>query len=118
MLATENRIDDRMVLAKAAARAGRALGFTQDETAAILGYDRSIFARGIEPANNKKAELAMLLIRVYRSLYVLVGTDGDNMRHWMRTNNYHTGGVPAEQLKSVYGLTEVLSYLDAIRAKL
>lgn len=116
MPAVEKPIDDRMVLAKAAARAGKALGFTQDETADVLGYERSIFTRGIEPTD-KKAELAMLLIRVYRSLYVLVGKEGEPMRHWMRTENYHTGGVPAEQVKSIYGLTEVVSYLDAIRGK-
>jgi len=117
MLAIDEQIDDQMVLAKATARAGRALGFTQDETANILGYDRSVFARGIKPTDNKKAELAMLLIRIYRNLYVLVGTDGEPMRHWMRTENYHTRGVPAEQVKSVYGLAEVVSYLDAIRSK-
>jgi hypothetical protein len=116
MIAVKPVIDDRMVLAKATARAGKALGFKQDEIAEILGRDRSVFSRGIDP-NDKVGELALLLVRAYRSLFVLVGDEGDGMRHWMRTENRHTGGVPAEQLQSVTGLVEVVSYLDAIRGK-
>jgi len=40
------------------------------------------------------------------------------MKHWMRTENLHTGGVPAEQVRTVQGLVGVLEYLDAIRGKL
>jgi hypothetical protein len=40
------------------------------------------------------------------------------MRHWMHTPNQHTGGVPAEQIKSVAGLAGVLEYLDGMRGKL
>lgn len=111
-----NHVDQRTVLAKAVARAGLALGFTQDQTARILGRNRAVFTRGIDP-NDKTGELALLLIRVYRSLFVLVGQEGAPMRHWMHTENRHTGGVPAEQVQSVAGLVEVVQYLDAIRGK-
>jgi hypothetical protein len=40
------------------------------------------------------------------------------MRHWMHTENLHTGGIPEEQIKNVQGLTTVLEYLDAMRGKL
>jgi hypothetical protein len=40
------------------------------------------------------------------------------MQHWMKTENLHTGGIPAEQVKTVQGLTTVLEYLDALRGKL
>ena len=36
----------------------------------------------------------------------------------MRTPNKVTGGVPAEQIKSVEGLVTVLQFVDAIRGKL
>jgi hypothetical protein len=36
----------------------------------------------------------------------------------MQTENLHTGGIPAEQVKSVQGLIAVLEYLDAMRGKL
>ncbi len=116
MLAPKPQADERAVLAKATDRAGKALGFTQSETARILGRDRSIFQRGIDP-HDKAGELALLLIRLYRSLFVLVGGEGEAMRHWMRTANHHTGGIPAEQVHTIASLVELVGYLDAMRGK-
>lgn len=104
-------------LTKATLRAGKALGLTQAELGAVVGRDRTSLRRGIDPAS-KTGELAALLIRLYRSLYALVGGDADAMRHWMETPNHHTGGVPREQIRQVAGLVEVLGYVDAIRGKL
>ena len=48
---------------------------------------------------------------------MLAGGDIGGMKHWMHTNNLHTGGVPAEQVKTVAGLTRVIDHLDALRGK-
>ena len=110
--------DPKAVLATALVNAGRELGLSQADLGAIVGRDRTAFSRsGIDP-ETKSGELALLVIRCYRALFVLVGGDGAAMRHWMQTENLHTGGVPAEQLHSVQGLVRVLEYLDAIRGKL
>lgn len=109
--------DPNQVLSKSLLRAGKALGLTQADLALIIGRDRSSIARGIDPAS-KSGELALLLIRCYRALFVLVGDEGTNMRHWFATENLHTGGVPKEQVKSVQGLTRVMEYLDAIRGRI
>jgi hypothetical protein len=82
----------------------------------VIGKDRTSISRGLDPAS-KSGELALLLIRVYRSLFVLVGGGPDDMKHWMHTANHHTGGVPAEQVQSVQGLNRVVEYLDAMRGK-
>ena len=108
--------NSRQVLAKALLKAGKAMGLSQADLGVVVGKDRTSFARGLDP-DSKSGELALLLIRCYRSLYLLVGGGSQDMRHWMQTENRHTGGVPAEQIKSVQGLTEVLGYLDAIRGK-
>jgi len=108
--------DPRAVLAHAVLEAGKALGLRQDEIGQVIGRDRSSITRGVDP-DTKSGELALLLVRCYRSLYVLVGGAGADMRHWMRTANHHTGGVPAEQVKSVQGLAGVVEYLDAMRGK-
>ena len=92
------------------------MGLSQADIGAVVGRDRTSFGRGLDP-DSKSGELALLLIRCYRSLFVLVGGTPGDMRHWMQTENLHTGGVPAEQVKTVQGLTEVLGYLDAIRGK-
>lgn len=104
-------------LTKATLRAGKALGLTQADVGAVIGRDRTSLRRGIDP-DSKAGELAALLIRLYRSLYALVGGDADAMRHWMETENHHTGGIPKQQIVSVAGLVSVLEYVDAIRGKL
>jgi hypothetical protein len=109
--------DPADVLAEALANAGKALGLTQVQIGATVGKDRTAVSRGrIDPVG-KSGELALMLVRCYRSLFVLVGGDPMQMKHWMHTDNAHTGGVPAEQVGSVEGLARVLGYLDAMRGK-
>lgn len=105
------------VLGKAVLRAASRMGLKREELAEVLGRDRSSISRsGVDPAS-KAGELATLLIRCFRSLAVMVDDDPGQMREWLETPNYHTGGVPREQLKSVGGLVTVCEYLDAIRGK-
>ena len=110
--------DATATLTKAFLKAGKALGLTQDELGAVIGRDRTLFRRGGVDPSSKGGELALLLIRLYRSLYALVGGQDSDLKHWMHTENRHTGGVPAEQVKSVAGLIHVVEYLDAIRGKI
>lgn len=105
------------VLSRALARAGKDLGLTQAELGVIVGRDRTALSRkAIEPST-KSGELALLLIRAYRALYVLVGGEPRQLKHWMHTHNHHVGGVPAELVRSVPGLVRVVEYLDAIRGR-
>lgn len=117
-LALASKPDQASVLAEAFSNAGKQLGLTQAELGTIIGKDRSAVSRGRIDPDSKDGELALLFIRCYRALYVLVGGAPDQMQHWMRTQNLHTGGVPAEQVKSIQGLVSVLIYLDGIRGKL
>lgn len=104
----------KQVLAKAFVNAGRALGLTQEELGVVIGRDRSSFGRGIDPAS-KSGELALLLIRCYRSLFALVGGDESSMRHWMHTPNHYFHDTPSALIRSVNGLVSVVEYLDAMR---
>jgi hypothetical protein len=104
-------------LTKAFLNAGKALGLTQDDLGTIIGRDRTLFHRkGVDP-HSKAGELALMLIRAYRGLFALVGGKEQDLKHWMHTKNRHTGGIPAEQVKSVSGLVHVVEYLDAMRGK-
>jgi|GEM_PF-115263 len=94
--------DPRAVLTKALLNAGNGLGLSQQQLAEIVGRERTAFSRGLDP-DSKAGELALLLIRCYRSLYALVGGDAAAIRHWMHTRNRDTGGIPAEQVRSVQG---------------
>ncbi len=110
--------DPAAVLGKATLRAAARMGLSRDELSAVIGRDRSSISRsGIGP-DTKSGELALLLLRCYRSLAVLVDDNEDQVREWLGTPNTHTGGVPREQLRDVAGLVRVTGYLDAIRGKL
>jgi hypothetical protein len=111
------RPDPAVVLGEALLNVGKALDLNQSDLAHIIGKDRSNVSRGAIAPDSKAGELALMLIRAYRALYVLVGGDPEQMRHWMHTRNLHTGGVPAEQVRQVQGLVQVVEYLDAMRGR-
>ena len=109
-----------IVLAKAVLAAREQLGMTQQELADIVGVDRSAVSRwkgaGLR-VGSKTGELALLLVRIYRALFALFGGNLDDMRHFLRTENRHLGGVPLQLMEQVQGLVQVVEYLDAIRGK-
>ena len=115
---TDNRATPAEVLHKSFLRAGDALGLTREELGRVVGKDRSSLSRNarLDPAR-KDGELALMMVRVYRSLFALLGGDAGNMKHWMHTRNLHTGGIPAEQVQDAQGLMNVLFYLDAMRGQ-
>ena len=84
-----------------------------EATASRLARGRSL----LDPAS-KEGELALLLLRAYRSLDALVGGDADAARNWFSAENDHVGGVPAARIQTVEGLADVVIYLDALRARL
>jgi len=101
-------------LAHAFLRAGDALGLTRAELKAVLGQSLHVTERnGLDPASPAGAR-ALLLIRVYQSLFALVGGAAGDMVHWTHTANRALGGVPAEKLKSPSGLRCVVEYLESM----
>jgi hypothetical protein len=110
------------VLTKAVQRAAVLLGVNQRRLAAILGVSEATVSRlgrgkTIE-AQTKEGELAVLFLRLFRSLDTLVGGDATKARAWLWDDNRHLGGVPAERIATIAGLFDVVSYLDALRGKL
>jgi hypothetical protein len=112
-------LTDALLLLQAVLRASDELELSRTALARVLGRDRSLFSRGkgIDPAT-KTGELALLMVRLYRSLAGLMGNDPIQMRHWFHTANRHTGGVPAEQVQRAEALVEIVQYLDAMHARI
>lgn len=110
--------DPGLVLCKALLNVKEALDLKQAELGDIIGLNRSSVSRlqTLDP-EGKTGELALLLVRVYRALYAMVGGDVVAMRHWLRTSNRHLGGEPLQLMTSVQGLIHVVEYLDAIRGR-
>jgi hypothetical protein len=119
--ALDTRPEAGSVLCKALFNVQNQLGLTQQDIGQVIGGDRNtvrrIRTRGTLDPASKAGELAACLIRACRALYVLMGGEQDNMRHWMSTWNAHLEGVPRELIRSVQGLIRVMEYLDAIRGR-
>ncbi len=110
------------VLTKAVRRVAERLGISQKDLARILGVSPATVSRfgggrTIDPAA-KEGELALLLIRVFRSLDTMVGGDEQKARAWFRAPCAPLAGVPSELVSRVSGLTAVAEYLDAMRGHL
>jgi hypothetical protein len=115
------RPDAAAVLTKALLRSAELLGLSSAALARVLGVSEASVSRlssgtrSVDP-RSKEGELALLLVRVYRSLDSLVGTDAAQRKAWMLGHNHALNGRPVELIERAAGLVEVLAYLDAMRA--
>jgi plasmid maintenance system antidote protein VapI len=115
------RPDPGAILTKAVLRATNLLGLSSAALARVLGVSEASVsrlatgARTIDP-ESKEGELALILVRVYRSLDALVGTDDAQRKAWMGGYNRALNGRPRELVQRADGLVAVVSYLDAMRA--
>jgi transcriptional regulator with XRE-family HTH domain len=109
-----------VVLTRAVLRAAERLGLSQRDLAAVLGVSPSTLSRlprrPLDP-RSKEGELAILFVRLYRSLDALLDGEAEKARAWMHASNHHLGGTPAEMVRTVTGLVHVIEYLDAMRGK-
>lgn len=108
------------VVSKALLRLTVFYEFNQKELSEIIGESEASISRLFKgqrhlTPNTKSFELALLLIRLYRSLNAIVGNDHHKAKIWLRSYNSYLGDTPLNQLKSIQGLMLVLQYLDAMR---
>jgi hypothetical protein len=110
------------VLTRAVLSAADRLGVRNRQLAAVIGSSEASVSRlqrgrALAP-ESKEGELALLFLRLYRSLDALVGGDDAKARAWLHAGNDHLRGVPAERIRTVEGLVDVVQYLDAMRGHL
>jgi hypothetical protein len=113
--------DEAAVLTKAVLRAASRLAIKNAVLAKILGLSGPTISRMRNgkyqlERGQKPFELAVLLIRLYRSLDGIVGGDDRVAADWLTNKNTALDGVPLELIQSVSGLANVIHYLDARRA--
>jgi len=109
------------VVTKAVVNAADRLGLSARTLAAVLGVSEASVSRMKRldfklERGSKPFELALLFIRVFRSLDAIAGGDEAVARNWLRNENTALGAVPAQKILTVSGLVDVLAYLDARRA--
>ncbi|CCF18498.1 conserved protein of unknown function [Pseudorhizobium banfieldiae] len=114
-------ISEAQVVTKATVVAAERLGLNARSLASVLGVSEASVSRmkrldHLLEKGTKPFELALLLIRLFRSLDAITGGDEGVARKWLRNTNTALGGIPADRISTITGLTDVLAYLDARRA--
>ena len=114
-------ISEAQVVTKATVVAAERLGLNARSLASVLGVSEASVSRmkrldHLLEKGTKPFELAFLLIRLFRSLDAITGGDEGVARKWLRNTNTALGGIPADRISTITGLTDVLAYLDARRA--
>ena len=110
------------VLSRAVVRVAELWGMTNENLAAVLGLSPATASRLrsasylLEP-RGKAFELAQYLVRLFRSLDALTGSDDAASRSWLHADNLDLEGRPIELIRSVRGLTDVTDYVDDFRAR-
>lgn len=114
---------EELVLTKAILNLADFYGLTGKDLRQIIGLSESTITRlsqgkaFISP-KSKEGEMALLLLRVYRGLNALIGSNHDKAKLWLHNHNTYFNKKPIENLKTLTGLVEVVHYIDAMRGKL
>lgn len=120
---TDVHHEKEKVLTKALIHLCEFYGFSGKELSTFIGVSEATITRlhqgkkFISP-DSKEGELALLLIRIYRSLNALVGNHHEKAKAWLHSQNHYFNNKPIESMKTIPGLVSVLNYLDAMRGKL
>ena len=113
---------DESVLSKAVGNVAELWKLTNESLGEIIGVSASTASRLRAGAwklesGTKQFELAQYLVRLFRSLDSLVGSDDQAATSWLETRNTDLDGRPIELIRSIRGLTEVANYIDDFRAR-
>jgi hypothetical protein len=109
------------VVTKSVMRAADRLALPNRVLAAVLGLSEATVSRmgagsyQLDPGG-KPYELAVLFLRLFRSLDAIVGGDSAVAQAWLRNANTALGATPIALIESVAGLVNVVAYLDHRRA--
>lgn len=116
---TASTPDRAMTLTKAVMRATDLLGLRDVDLAQIIGVSPANVSRyrhgnAVIDPDRKPGELALLLVRVFRSLDPLVGSDAEQRKAWMHSQNTQLRGVPASLVLRTEGLVQILAYVEGM----
>ena len=114
-------VETQEVLSEATRRAACNLGLSGAALARVIGLSESIVSRlgrgkrDLSPVS-EEGQLAVLLVRLFRSLDATVGNDPGSVIAWMSSPNRALNGIPRELIQSPQGLVTTLQYVDAMQA--
>ena len=114
--------DENRVLSQAVGRVAACWKLTNEQLGAVLGLSPATASRlrsgGYELDRSTKAfELGQYMVRLFRSLDALMGSDDQASMSWLKAANLDLGGRPIDLIRTISGLTAVTSYVDDYRAR-
>jgi hypothetical protein len=110
-------------LSKAVVRAAAALKISQAVLADVLGISTPSASRlvagtyQLAESRRKEWEMALLLVRLFRSLDAIVGP-GEKAHRWLTGENLALNARPVDLIRSAQGLVNVVEYLDLYRGRI
>jgi len=112
---------ENAVITKATLRAADLLDITARTLALVIGVSEATVSRMrkqefLLERGTKPFELAVLFVRLFRSLDAIVGGDETVARAWLKNPNTTLDGTPIEKILTIAGLVDVIAYLDSRRA--
>lgn len=113
---------DGVLVATAIQRIAEFWNLTNEGLGEILGLSDSTVSRlrtgswQFRPGT-KSFELAQYLMRLFRSLDSMLGSDDLAARSWLGSENRDLGGKPIELIRTIRGLSDVADYVDDYRAR-
>lgn len=114
--------DENRVLSQAVSRVAACWKLTNEQLGAVLGISPATASRlrsgGYELDRSSKAfELGQYLVRLFRSLDALMGSDDKASMSWLKAANQDLDGRPIDLIRTISGLNEVTNYVDDYRAR-
>lgn len=113
---------DAEVLTSALARIADFWALSNAKLGTVLGLSPATVSRlragrsVIDPAS-KSFEAGQFLLRLFRSLDALLGSDDAAARRWLDTRNVDLDARPRDLIDTFRGLMTVCDYVDAHRAR-
>ena len=114
--------DDGRLVTGAILKAAELVGIRPAELSRMLGVSESKISRmksgsaALKPGA-KEFELALLVLRVFRSAGALYGADFAYISDWLRAGHLDLKPTPLERMQTVSGVVDVANYLDYFRGR-
>jgi plasmid maintenance system antidote protein VapI len=121
--ANKSHHQEEQVLTKALCNLVKFYSLTGKDLSKIIGISESSASRlgqgkKLISPDTKEGEMALLLLRIYRSLNAMVGNNHEKAKLWLNSQNKYFRNKPIKEMETIPGLIGVLNYLDAMRGKL
>ncbi len=114
--------DQARVLSEAVSRVAECWRLTNEQLGMVLGLSPATASRLRAGAfrlerGSKPFELGQYLVRLFRSLDALMGSDDAASISWLKAANLDLGGRPIDLIRTIRGLGDVADYVDDHRAR-